>query len=287
MEYDTNIQAHLTTELRYKSYKASSLDAVMQFSSIYEQSLRDISIYTDEMHMYSTLYESSMIGASTLLGFSDIDRSTIQGGYKLYKALSWSISTLNRQYDEYSDEYISSVQASTVFSAQYYSSSSNIPYYDDIYRTASGNAYSLYLQLYGPGGLMILYNATKFTNSSLLNDDILAQKIYDAQIMDLVNSQDLSMYQYRETFCRTTQIEYQTAYDRNVLAAVRQAQEQAQFLSTPLTTKQATNASPDVSVTRAFLWFCWIGTSVPSPSAATSISWASTTSPAVTSSPSI
>ena len=74
---------------------------------------------------------------------------------------------------------------------------------------------------------MSIYSATKFTNSSLLNDDILAQKIYDTQIMDLTNTQDLFMYQYRETFCRATQIAYQTAYDTSVLTAVQQAQAQA------------------------------------------------------------
>jgi len=235
--YDTEIQSYFTVQLQFQGYKASSLQAVTQFSSIYEQSLTDISTYTRQVSMYSSFYESSMSGASSLLGLSQNDQSTIQGEYLTYMALSRSISTLNDEYIMYSEEYTSSIAASTLFAGQYYSSSSNVSYYTTIYNSTTTSVESLRNQIYGPGGLMGIYSATQFTNSSLLNTDVLAQKIYDTQIMDLVNSQDLSMYEYRETFCRTTQIGYQTAYDTSVLAAVQQAQAQAvaQGTTTPIT----------------------------------------------------
>jgi hypothetical protein len=248
--FDSEINAYRTVKTNFQGYKASSLDAVTKFSSIYEESLRDVSTYTNHISMYSTFYESSLIGASSLLGLSEEDQTTIQREYMAYFALSGSIRMLTDQYDKYSKQYASSMAASTLFTGQYYSSLNNVSTYTIIYDSTNKTVATLSNRIYRPGGLMSVYAATKFTNSSLLNDDILAQKIYDTQMMDLTNMQDLSMYQYRETFCRTTQIDYQTAYETAVLAAVQQNQAAALAqgtsvpptnLNTPLITSNYSN----------------------------------------------
>jgi len=239
--YDAQILAYATIEQNFSNYTQSSLQEVARFSSIYEQSLLDITMYNELMTSYSSFYISSMIGASTLLGYSEIDASTITGDLLLYNAISWSISSLNSQYSSSMANYNSTLLTSTIFSQQYASTMSNIDMYTALYTSTQDAVNTITAQLYGAGGLITVYNNTLFTNSSILNREILNTKIYDAQIKGYVNLQDESMYQYRETYCRSQREAYQYTYESNVFVAVQVAQ--------TVTASQQALAAPGTTVT--------------------------------------
>ena len=222
--YDTTILAYATVEETMKSYQVSSIQAIANLSSIYEQSILDISSYTQQISKYSSLYESSLIGASTLFGYSMSDLSSISADMLIYNAVSYSISSLNDQYSTTMNSYISSITMSTLLSLQYMSSMSNITLFNTLY-TSSQNAVNLITtELYGPGGLLGIYSNTLFTNSSILNKENIIGKIYDTQMKGYINLQDQSMYQYRESYCRAKLETYQSMYESNVFAAVQYAQ---------------------------------------------------------------
>ena len=222
--YDSRIDAYARTAQKFKSYKNSALQEVVRFSSIYEKAIIDMSNYTQNITRYSTLYESSIHGASTLLGLSDRDLSTIQGESDAYEAISLSIRGLNTEYTRLSGQYDEYMARSTLYASQYYSSLSNVARYRSIYTSTSDTVNKLNMELYGSGGLMSVYYATLFTNSTLLNDDIISQKVYDSEIMDLVNQQDSAMYHYRETYSRYKRVAYQSDYEDKIYAAVELAQ---------------------------------------------------------------
>ena len=239
--YDAQILAYATVEQNFSNYTQSSLQEVATFSSIYEQSLLDITMYTELISSYSSFYISSMIGASTLLGYSEIDASTITGDLLLYNAISWSISSLNSQYSSSMANYNSTLLTSTIFSQQYASTMSNVDMYTAFYTSTQEAVNAITAQLYGAGRLITVYNNTLFTNSSILNREILNTKIYDAQIKGYVNLQDESMYQYRETYCRSQREAYQYTYESNVFVAVQVAQ--------TVTASQQALAAPGTTVT--------------------------------------
>jgi hypothetical protein len=222
--YDATILAYATVEENMKSYQVSSIQAIANLSSIYEQSIIDVSRYTREISNYSSLYESSLIGASTLFGYSMADLSSMAADLVIYNAVSYSISSLNDQYSTTMNNYISSITMSTLLSLQYMSSMSNITLFNTLY-TSSQNAVNLITtELYGPGGLLGIYSNTLFTNSSILNKEIIIGKIYDTEMKGYINLQDQSMYQYRESYCRAKLETYQSMYESNVFAAVQYAQ---------------------------------------------------------------
>ena len=222
--YDNSIISYLRAEQTFLGYKQSSLRAVALFSTIYDESSNDVNRYTAELKSWSTLYESSLVGASTLLGLSEDDYITIERDYLAYMALSRTISSLTSNYKLYSAQYESSMKLSTLYAAEYYSTMSNIDIYTEYYNSTNSNVLNLSNELDGPNGLVNIYYTTLFTNSSLTNYDIISQADYTAQVYDLINQEELSMYQYREGFCLSKRIVYQTEYDRKILAAVTAAQ---------------------------------------------------------------
>lgn len=222
--YDSRIDAYKRTSSKFKGYKQSSLQEVVRFSSIYDQAVIDIAKYTGNVKEYSTLYESSINAASTLLGLSDTDFSTARGESNAYVAISLTIQGLTKEYTRLTQEYQISMSNSTMYASKYYNSLKEVKEYKFIYDSTNKVVTDLQTLLYGPGGLMSKYYTTLFMNSTILNDEIISQKVYDSQIMDLVNQQDAAMQQYRETIIRTKRIAYQQLYETNIYAAVLTAQ---------------------------------------------------------------
>ena len=250
--YDSRIDTYKRTQIAYRGYKVSSLQQVALFSSIYDQAVLDISQYTWDIKHYSTLYESSINGASTLLGLSDIDRERIESEERAYTVLSNTIRGLNREYDRLSGLYSMHMSNSSLYASQYYSSLSNVRHYQSMYDSANGVVTDLQASLYGPGGLMARYYATVFTNSTLLNNDIISQKTYDAEVMDLINQRDTAMQEYRETFCRYRRTAYQDSYEDYIYRAVEDAQASMQPIAN-LETPEIQGSRRSLSNINAFL----------------------------------
>ena len=222
--YDIRIDAYNRTRLKYKGYKEVANSNVAKFSSMYEIAVTDINNYTGDIERYSTFYESSINGASTLLGLSRNDILTIQENYDQYHALGLSIAGLQNNYKNLQEKYAQDIAASTLYASQYYSSLSSIETYKRVYGDASDMVARLYNELYGAGGLMSKYYTMRFTNSSIINNDILNQKDYDTKMKYLINAQDYAMQQYRETFCRDQEARYQSDYKNKIYDAVQFAQ---------------------------------------------------------------
>jgi hypothetical protein len=241
--YDNSILAHATTEQKYRNYKLSSLQQVAEFSSIYDTSVADIQRYSQQVKEFSSFYESSLIGASTLLSLSEIDLSTIEGDTADYYAVSWSISSLNERYSTCLSEFDTAVKLSTLFQEEYLQARKifyqNTEYYDSTNKQVLALTYELFGTT-GSNGLINVYNNTIFTYSSILNRELINEKIYDTQIKEFIHLQDMAMHEYRETYCRSTRFAYQKDYESKVYAEVLYAQS--------LTDAQQANSPPGVTV---------------------------------------
>jgi hypothetical protein len=224
LSYDTTILGYETLEQAFRKYKISSLQAVDTFSSMFEQSVIDINKFSQEISMFNYLYDSSITAASSLSKRAALELSSIIGDNFTYIAISDSISSLNDQYTEVFGRYNSNIAHSTTYALQYYSSMSNVSMYTTYYDSTQRAIQAMTSELYGAGGLLTIYNNTVFTNSSILNKEILNTKDYETQIKFYTNLEDMSIYQYRETYCRAQRKEYQITYESNVFLAVDYAQ---------------------------------------------------------------
>jgi hypothetical protein len=222
--YDNRIDVLKRTSRTFNESKKFSLDEVKRFSSIYEQATIDIAKYAKDIKRYSTLYESSINGASTFLGLYDIDFQILQGETNEYNAVSRRIQGLTIERDRLSSDYSRYMSTYELHRSQYRSSISSVETYKLLYDTTNSVVIDLQKKLYAPGGLMSMYYATLFMNSSMLNDDIMSQKVYDSEIMNLVNQQDTAIHEYRETVVRSKRIQYQQLYETEIYTAVEFAQ---------------------------------------------------------------
>jgi hypothetical protein len=241
LSYDDSIIGYATVEQTFRKYKEVSLQDQHSFSSIFENSVADIKRFSEEISMYNDFYDSSIVGLSSLLISSEVELSSIIGENLIYLAISDSISSLNKQYNTYLNIYNSNIEQSTMYAQQYYSSMNNVSMYTRYYDSTQTAIQRITTELYGSGGLLTVYNNTLFTNSSILNKELFNRKDYETQIKFYTNIQDMSMYEYRETYCRTKRQAYQVTYETNVFMAVDYAQ--------TLTEREELNAAPGTTVT--------------------------------------
>ena len=239
LSYDNSINGYATLEQRFRNYKISSLQAVDTFSSMFEESVIDIKKFSEQISMFNYLYDSSITAVSSLSKSAELELSSIIGDNFTYIAISDSISSLNDQYTEVFGRYNTNLANSTLYALQYYSSMSNVSMYTIYYDSTQRAIETITNELYGAGGLLTIYNNTVFTNSSILNKEILNTKDYETQIKFYTNLEDMYMYQYRETYCRAQRKEYQITYESNVYLAVSNAQnltDQLRLTAAPGTT---------------------------------------------------
>jgi hypothetical protein len=239
--YDDTILGYEILQYRFRNYKISSLEAVKTFSSMFEESVIDIKKFSEQISMFNYLYDSSITAASSLSKRAELELSSIIGDNFTYIAISDSISSLNDQYTEVLGRYNTNVANSTLYALQYYSSMSNVSMYTRYYDSTQRAIETISSELYGAGGLLTIYNNTVFTNSSILNKEIINIKDYETQMKFYTNLEDMSMYQYRETYCRAQRKEYQITYESNVFMAVNYAQD--------LTDMAQANAAPGTTIT--------------------------------------
>jgi hypothetical protein len=205
---------------KFKNYKTSSLDAVKYWSSIYESSAEDISTYTGKSKMYSSFYESSMIGASTLLALAAKDRSRIAEQQMNADAIQNTLDRLKLDYDAYMSSYNSYIKTSSFYSDQVANDAFRLSTVSSLY-VSTQKGLDLMAKEYSELILnKIKYNASLYSQSSILNRSLINLATYDAQIKNNVNIIEVTSYQYRETYGLVKRINLQSNYESLVLEAM-------------------------------------------------------------------
>ena len=219
----------------FMKYKLSSLEEVTYYSSIYENANIDANIFGNLVNVYSTLYESSIIGSSTLTGLAQEDEAEIQKNENEADIISYSIRTLMDVYDDTMNSYnkylfmssfhthnlISSIDATSTLSSLYYSTQIAI---NDMNITFNET-----------NKLLVYMDTDLYVQSSILNSETINLLYYDMLVKDNVNIQERAAYEYRETYCQLKRIDIQNAYEQKILSAVQAASTatiEAQALST-------------------------------------------------------
>jgi hypothetical protein len=221
-------------------YKTSSLKSVAKFSSIYDQAMVDMKEYNAQVKMYSSFYESSLIGASTLLGLADEDNRTIATEQAAADAISWSISSLNVTYDNYTSSYYGYILLSSMYKEQNRMALETLSTVSSFY-TSTNNAMITMSNTVDNLDRSIAQSTTAvFAQSSILNSQLINLAIFDTQIKNNVNIQERASYEYRETFCRLKRIDLQNSYESQVLSVIQAAS---------TTSGQLQAANPMVAIT--------------------------------------
>jgi hypothetical protein len=221
-------------------YKTSSLQSVAKFSSIYDSAITEMNGYNTQVKMYSSFYESSIIGASTLLGLSDEDDRTIASEQAAADAISWGISSLNVTYDNYMSSYYGYILLSSMYNEQNRMALNNLSTVSSFYDSTNNAMITMSNTVDNLNRSIAQSTIAMFAQSSILNSQLINLAVFDTQIKNNVNVQERASYEYRETFCRLKRIDLQNSYESQVLSVIQAAS---------TTSGQLQAANPMVAIT--------------------------------------
>lgn len=237
---------------KFESYKLSSMRSLDNWSSIYERAQADITIYNDLMNRYSTFYDSSMAGSSTLYGLAKVDEDTITSKQAEADATSHTISSLNIDYDNYTSSYDGYMKLSSFYSDKYKSSIEGLSTLSTLYYSTTTAIDDITSKIGILDGQIATNEGQYYAQSSILNTELINLAIFDTQIKDSVNQQERSAYSYRETYCRLLRLDRQATYEQKVSAAITAAAGAPVNLSDPDTVAAYTSLTSIDSFLQTF-----------------------------------
>jgi len=237
---------------KFESYKLSSMRSLNNWSSIYERAQADIDIYNDLMNRYSTFYESSMAGSSTLYGLAAEDEAEIASKQAEADVTSHTISSLNIDYDNYTSSYEGYMRLSSFYSGRYQSSIDGLSTLSTLYYSTSKAIDDMTSKIGILDSQIATNDAQHYAQSSILNTELINLAIFDAQIKDSINQQERSGYSYRETYCRILRLDRQATYEQKISAAITAAAGAPVNLSDPDTVAAYTSLTSIDSFLQTF-----------------------------------
>jgi hypothetical protein len=227
----------------YMRYKLSSIEGLAKFSSLYEQAVLDISTYDGMIALYSSFYESSFEGASTLLGLAAQDEAEADADQAEADAISHRMSSMIDEYNQNASTYDSYIKLSSFYLEQIAIDEQLLSSLSSFYDSTNEAIDKMNSELSLLNTSLLTKDAEYFAESSILNLEMIQQNIFLTQILDSVNSQESAAYSYRETYCRLRRIDLETNYESLVLNAVQYASTQ-----TGIAQESSSTPLPDVAI---------------------------------------
>jgi len=208
---------------RLESQRLSTMESLTNWSSIYERATTDYNVYDELVSQYSTLYESSMIGNSTLQGLADADKAEIDALQQQADGYSAAIATLDREYDENLSSMAGWSTLSSIYMEQYWSSIYGLSTLSSVYHNLGESITEWNNSLTNRHITNIRNRIDYFLYSSIRNSEIINLEVYDTRVKDNINQEERSAYVYKHTYCRERRLTYQDNYKNAVMDAIETA----------------------------------------------------------------
>jgi hypothetical protein len=208
---------------RLESQRLSTMEGLTNWSSIYERATTDYTVYDGLLSQYSTLYDSSIIGNSTLQGLADADNAEIGALQQQADGYSAAIATLDREYDENLSSMAGWSTLSSIYMEQYWSSIYGLSTLSSIYYNL-GESITEWNNSVSDRHITNIRNRIDyFLYSSIRNSEIINLEVYDTQVKDNINQEERFAYVYKNTYCRERRLIYQDNYKNAVMGAIETA----------------------------------------------------------------
>lgn len=248
---EQNVINNMKLANTFMNYKISSLNTVKRWSTVYESAKIDLAAYNDQLKLYSSFYESSMNGSSTLYGLAKLDQSTISGKNLEGTAILATISFLNTNYSNYTSSYNGFISMSTLYKNQIDNNFNNMNTISSLYVSTQAALNSMTAQYNTLVTSNIVNAASVYAQSSILMSERINLATFDAQIKNNVNTLEVSAYSYREIFTRSKALGVQNIYQGQVLQAIQRASTTTgqQQLTTPAAADLTTLGIPETYAT--------------------------------------
>jgi hypothetical protein len=226
--YDTTMAAaQAAVELEnnnvstFQGYAAAATEEIKYYSSIFEQATNDIASSLAAVTLYSSFYNSSIAGSNALMTLVSQDTSSIAGQQAESDAISLTISSLNRQFDEYSSSFSGWITYSTLMKDEITKADADLVKFSSFFESTNTAIRTFTDTLQQVESSITGNDTTIFTLSSILESETINMLGYRTDVAASFNQEEQSAYQYRETYVRLRRVEAQKYYDACVLQQVQ------------------------------------------------------------------
>jgi hypothetical protein len=215
------VQLEIININTFTNYMNSSIAAVSQFSSMYEQAAIDVASSLSAVSLYSSFYVSSIAGSNALMDLAAADADTIAGQQAQVDAISLTISSLVLQNANYTSSYSGWIAYSTLMTQQVAQAVADLTAYSSFYESTNKAIGDFNDALQQTQSSITGNTSIIQTQSSILESETINLLGYQAQIAASFNIEEESAYQYRETYVRQKRMTAQQYYDACVLQQVQ------------------------------------------------------------------
>ena len=215
------VQLEITNINTYEAYTNSSMAAVTYFSTLYETANMQVISSLAAVSTFSSFYESSVIGSNTFMKKAREDTASIAIQQSQVDAISYSISSLNVEYEGYTSSYNGWMAYSTVMKKQVDDAKVSLITYSSLYESTN-TAIAGFNDILKRVDEAIATNDTVIrTQSTILQRETINSLLYDNQVQASFNMEENATFMFRETYVRQTLQKAQQYYDASVLAEVQ------------------------------------------------------------------
>ena len=221
--YNRNVAAQQMKVRTFNSYRLSSLQRVVELSTIYDTNTEIMRSSISSVAYYSSLYVSSIAGKSTLQSLYSTNNTTILNKMSTSSGYSRIISSLTTDYSTYNSSYIGWKNISSLLNASIMQYINNISSYSTLYDSTVKGLSTVQSSISGLTPTVRTNRDIIFQQSSILLKDYILLEGYQNDILMNATTQEIAGYKYRETFTRTKLLTYKQRYQDLVLGAIQQS----------------------------------------------------------------
>ena len=226
--YDTTMAAaQAAVELEnnnvstFQGYADAATEEIKYYSTIFEQATNDIASSLAAVTAFSSFYNSSIAGSNALMALVSQDTSSIAGQQAESDAISLTISSLNKQFDDFTSSFSGWISYSTLMTDEVRKADADLAQASTFFESTN-TAIRAFTDTLQQVESSITGNDTAiFTLSSILEAEMINMLGHQTDVAASFNQEEQSAYQYRETYVRLRRVEAQKYYDACVLQQVQ------------------------------------------------------------------
>jgi hypothetical protein len=216
-----NVDAETQNVSTYTGKYNEDISSIKYYSSLYEQATRDINSSIDGFNRYSTYYQSSVSGSNALMVLVENDNKTHSEQISQFGTLSRNISSLYKDYSDYSSTYNGLIEYSTMLREVVRQSTIALNMYSTFYDSTTAVIAKLSRDSNATLKQLVSTQVNIDTYSTLIERHSANLLVYAANLDASYAQQEYGTMKYRETIIREKHIAAQRDYDRAIINEIQ------------------------------------------------------------------
>lgn len=205
----------------FQGYADVANKELITYSTIFENSSRNIASSMVSVNIFDNLYKSSIAGSNALMERVVYDTSSISGKRTEIESLTMTISVLDKQYTDFTSSFNGWIEQSTIAKRVVEDSKRQINTLSTFYESTNIAVQGLSTDLRNTQSTINGITTTINTLSTIIDSETINELAFRTDVSLNFTLQEHATYKYRETYVRLKRVDAQSYYDSCVLKQVQ------------------------------------------------------------------